>query len=465
MVVTQTAEAVATAIRPQPGPQEAFLASPADIVIYGGQAGGGKTFAVLLEALRHVGNPDFGAVIFRRESVQITNEGGLWDTAMQLYPQVGGRPRMSPKMMFTWPSGGKVSFAHLQLEASVLDWQGSQIPLVIFDELTHFTRYQFFYMLSRNRSTCGVRPYVRATTNPDADSWVAELIAWWIDQDTGYPIQERSGVIRWFARVADVIRWADSADELVQLHGVTHAECKSLTFIPASIHDNQALLSKDPGYLANLKALARVERERLLGGNWKIRPAAGLYFKRHEVTMLDAVPADVVVWARAWDFAATEPGEGNEDPDWTAGVKVGRRAHGRFVVAHGLLERKRASRVREIVKQTAEQDGRTVRISVPEDPGQAGKDQAQSYVTMLAGWPVVRRRPSKDKVTRAEPVAAQWQAGNFDVVRAGWNEAFFGQLEAFPGDGHDDYVDALSDAFQSVVGQIEVPAGVQVSGL
>lgn len=457
------------AIRPQPGPQEAFLSSPADIVIYGGAAGGGKTYAILMEPLRHIGNRDFGAVIFRRESVQIMNEGGLWDTAMSIYPLIGGAPRGQPKPTFKFPSGARVTFAHLNLEADVLGWQGAQVPLICFDELTHFTRSQFFYMLSRNRSTCGVRPYVRATCNPDADSWVAELISWWIDQTTGLPIPQRSGVIRWFVRVADVLRWADSPEELAAAHGVEITDCKSLTFVAASIHDNKALMEADPGYLANLKSLSRVERERLLGGNWKIKPAAGLYFKRHEVTMLDAVPGDVERWTRAWDFAATEPGDGNEDPDWTAGVKMGRRRNGRFVIAHLVHERRQAAKVREIVKTTAQQDGTTVRVVVPEDPGQAGKDQAQSYVTMLSGWPVFRRRPSSDKLTRAEPFAAQWQAGNVDVVRGAWNEALFAELEGFPpasSKGHDDIVDAASDAFADLLGIPDAkPVSIMVQGL
>jgi hypothetical protein len=75
----------------------------------------------------------------------------------------------------------------------VYDWQGAQIPLICFDELTHFRAHQFFYMVSRNRSTCGVRPYIRATCNPDADSWVANFLAWWIDPETGFPIPERAG--------------------------------------------------------------------------------------------------------------------------------------------------------------------------------------------------------------------------------------------------------------------------------
>nr|WP_234841454.1 terminase family protein [Sinorhizobium meliloti] len=73
--------------------------------------------------------------------------------------------------------------------------------------MTHFSAKQFWYMVSRNRSMSGVRPYTRATCNPDADSWVAELIRWWIDQDTGLPIPERAGVLRWFVRSDSPQTW------------------------------------------------------------------------------------------------------------------------------------------------------------------------------------------------------------------------------------------------------------------
>ncbi len=178
----------------------------------------------------------------------------------------------------------KISFAHIEREQDVHKWQGSQICGLYFDELTHFSEKTFFYMLSRNRSTCGVTPYVRASCNPDADSWVAKFISWWIDPDTGYPIKERSGVIRWMLRREDQLYWADTKEELIEQFKLESPEelnePKSVTFIASTIYDNQILLKTNPSYLANLKALPLVERELFCKGNWKIKPAAGLYFKR-----------------------------------------------------------------------------------------------------------------------------------------------------------------------------------------
>lgn len=450
---------MAVEIRPQPGPQEAFLSSPADIVIYGGGAGGGKTFGLLLEAARHVANPDYGAVIFRRESVQITNEGGLWDNAFALYPRIGSRPIKAPKLGFVFPSGAKVTFAHLNQESDVLGYQGAQIPLIAFDELTHFERSQFFYLLSRNRSTCGVRPYIRATCNPDPDSWVAEFIAWWIDAD-GFPIPDRAVKLRWFCRISDQIQWADSPEELVNAFGIEPEDAKSVTFIPALVTDNPALLKADPGYLANLKALSLVDRERLLYGNWRIRPAAGLYFPRHQANLIDIAPAHLTE-VRAWDLAATPPTENNPSPDATAGAKIGRHG-GRWVITHMAHLRGNAGQVRSAILNTAQQDGHAVTISLPQDPGQAGKDQAQSLAAMLSGYRVVIRRPSHDKITRAEPFAAQWQAGNVDVLRGPWMESMLAELEAFP-DGHDDQIDALADGF-AALGTASGPITIATSG-
>ena len=181
-------------ITPQEGKQSQFLASSADIVLYGGAAGGGKTFGLLLEAVRNISKKGFGAVFFRKSLKQIEKEGGLWDTAETLYPHIGGRGVKGNLVYHFDRYRTKIQFAYMARDADVYEWQGTQIPLICFDELTHFSKRQFFYMLSRNRSVCGVKPYVRATCNPDPDSWVAEFIDWWIGED-GIAIEERSGVI------------------------------------------------------------------------------------------------------------------------------------------------------------------------------------------------------------------------------------------------------------------------------
>jgi hypothetical protein len=222
------------------------------------------------------------------------------------------------------------------LDSTVYHWQGAQIALICFDELTHFTAHQFYYLLSRNRSTCGVRPYIRATCNPDADSWVADFLTWWIDQETGLPIPERAGVLRYYIRVSEKIVWGDRPEELMPYMprredlppGIDPPRPISVTFIPATVLDNPALLEVNPEYLAWLLSLPLLERERLLGGNWKIRPAAGLFFKRDWCAVVDEVPADLDI-VRYWDLAATEKTEFN-DPDWTVGIKLGRDKDGGY---------------------------------------------------------------------------------------------------------------------------------------
>lgn len=267
-------------IRPQEWYQEMFLSSPADIVIGWGAAGVGKTFSLLLECLRYIHNPDFGFVIFRRTTPQIRNQGWLRDESSKIFPNVWAIPRESA-LEWDFPSGARGKFAHLEYDKDIYSWQGSQITLEWFDELTHFTEKQFFYMLSRNRSTSGIKPYVRATCNPDPDSRVAEFIAWWIGEDW-FPIPEREGVLRYFVRENDQLLWAGSPEELIELypHLMERSDfqkmgyrnmIKSVTFIPGSIYQNLKLLEKDPGYLSNLMAQDEIEKAKLLYGNRKVR--------------------------------------------------------------------------------------------------------------------------------------------------------------------------------------------------
>lgn len=444
---------MAKVIRPQKGPQEKFLATSADIAVYGGAAGGGKTYALLMEPLRYINTKGYRAVIFRKNFNQIFASGGIWDESQELYGDIAGSKSVqTPKFRWSFKNKVNIYFDFLGRDADVEKWQGSQITFIGFDELTHFSERQFFYMLSRNRSTCGVKPYIRATCNPDADSWVAKFISWWIDQNTGYPIPERSGKKRYMSRVDDEVVWADTRKEILD-KGIQKDKIKSVTFIASTLADNKILMEKDPEYKANLEALPLVERERLLHGNWKIKPAAGLYFKRVQIgKILDAVPDDIISIVRGWDLAATDVDE-DDDAAYTSGVLMAKRSNGRFVVIDVINQQLKAGDVRKLIKTTSAADNAKygyVRQRLPQDPGQAGKEQAQSYIEMLAGYDVVTKQESGSKQTRAEPMAAQWQLGLFDVVAGAWNEAYFNQLESFPESKFKDMVDAGSSAFNEL---------------
>lgn len=267
-------------ISPQEGYQMQALSSSADIVIGGGAAGVGKTFCLLLDPLRYIDIKDFGGVIFRRLTTQIRAQGGLWDESNKIYNLAGGKANKTD-LKWTFPSGAKMKFSHLEHEKNVTNWQGSQIPYIGFDELTHFSEETFFYLLSRNRSDCGVKPCVRATCNPDPDSWVYELIKWWIGED-GFPIPERQGVVRFFVKDGKTMIWGNTVEEcikkasyfinpLVDASGIEAKHfVKSITFIGGSLYDNKKLLQKNPEYLANLASQDEQTRLQLLEGNWKI---------------------------------------------------------------------------------------------------------------------------------------------------------------------------------------------------
>ena len=456
-------------IRPQHGKQELFLRSSADICIYGGAAGGGKTYAILLECLRHINNPQFEAVILRQSRPQIMNAGGLYDTSQEIYPYLGATNVVTPKIQWRFKSGAKITFAHMFYEKEKYNWQGSQIPLLMFDELTHFTESQFFYLFSRNRSTCGVKPYIRATCNPDGESWVAKFISWWIDPETGYADESKCGKIRYFIRRNNIIQWASSREELYESFGLyseeEQNEVKSVSFISAKLIDNPAMLKHNPGYLGSLKAMSEFDQEQLLKGNWKIRQAVGHYFKRSKLSMLNTTPIDIIRWVRAWDLAATAPGENDENDGlpqalrnysrkdnsaYTAGVLLGKRKNGRIFIADVINVRENGADVRQLILNTARSDtalyGRVI-IRLPQDPGQAGKDQAQSFVRMLGGYNVSVALETGDKVTRAEPFSSQWLAGNVDVLVSDWNDEYFRQLENFPVGKLKDMVDASANAY------------------
>lgn len=179
------------------------------------------------------------------------------------------------------------------------------------------------------------------------------------------------------------------------------------------------------------------------------RPAGGGLIKAHLIETTDAVPAGGMT-VRAWDLAATKA-MGGRDPDWTVGVKMSRTPAGGYVIIDVVRFRGGPDEVEAGIVNTAKADGASVRISLPQDPGQAGKTQALYFARRLSGFTVEATPETGDKATRAAPFASQVNAGNVSMVRAPWNRALLDELSGFPAVTHDDQVDACSRAF-SVVG-------------
>lgn len=204
------------------------------------------------------------------------------------------------------------------------------------------------------------------------------------------------------------------------------------------------------------------ELERTLGayataGQLQQRPAPreGGLFKPEWFEPLHAMPAEIVRTVRAWDLAATSKTTSN-NPDWTAGVRMSRTRAGLFVIEG--IRRFRGSPMdveRALVNQAAA-DGKDVTVRYPQDPGQAGKAQAQTLARKLAGYPVRYETVTGDKATRATPLAAQAEAGNVrllvtgDPARDAWVQPFLDELALFPAGAHDDQVDAASDALNEL---------------
>lgn len=180
------------------------------------------------------------------------------------------------------------------------------------------------------------------------------------------------------------------------------------------------------------------------------QPREGGMFKRRDFTIVDAIPSEAVRKVRRWDLAASIAKDGG-DPDWTAGVKMSTDGR-KFYVEHVERFRETGAAVRRAIRNTASADGRACEIVIPQDPGQAGKDQAESIIAENAGYVIKAERETGAKETRAEPMAAQAEAGNVCILRGDWNESFLDEMCNFPTWGHDDQFDAAAGAFNALAG-------------
>lgn len=448
-------------IDPQAGPQEDFLSINADWIIYGGSAGSGKTGAVALDFLRFYETKNVDCVLFRRTTPSIELPGATWDTFTRIYDGLPIEVRQH-KHEIILPKKSKLKMTHLQYDNDVDSHHGAQYGVIYFEELQEFTRHQFFYMTSRNRSMSGIQPYIRATMNPDPDHFATkEFIDWYLDDNKEYPDPKKSGVIRYFVNLDDKILWGNSRLELLfkikREHRDSFNEVKkyiqTFTFIPAKLSDNKLMEKVDPFYRGRLLGLDKVQRERLLYSNWRIKAKAGMLFPRSAAKIVDASPIGGT-FVRFWDRAATEKkltGKGrSNDPDWTVGLLMQKAPNGMIYIHDVQRFREGPFKVREKIKNVTSQDSSRVKVRLEQEPGSSGKADVDDLIRQLSGFDARAIAPTGDKVSRAGPLSAQWEAGNVFLIRGNWNEELLKEMDGFPDVDHDDQVDAASGAFNAL---------------
>lgn len=185
-------------------------------------------------------------------------------------------------------------------------------------------------------------------------------------------------------------------------------------------------------------------------GQYQQRPVpreGGLFQRSYFKDKIIKVVPPGTVFCRHWDLAATKLKVTDTKGARTAGVKMGRAPDGRFIICHLVAIGEEGKAVEDTIEAQAQLDGDGVMISLPQDPGQAGKVQKRAYLNKLAGYNVRIQRETGDKVTRAEPFARQCEGGNVYLLEGPWNDEYVDEVCLFPGGPRKDVVDASSGAF------------------
>lgn len=369
-----------------------------------------------MAALQYVDTPGYAALILRRTFADLALPDAIMARAEQWLRDTDAKWHDDTKT-WTFPSGATLTFGYLEQEKHKFRYKGPSFQFIAFDELTQFTESQYTYLFTRLRRLKGssVPVRMRSATNP-----------------------------------------GDSGHAWVKQRFIIEGRAKGRVFIPAKLQDNPFLDQEE--YIGSLSEVDPLTRKQMLDGDWDAA-AAGTEFDRAWFKIISPAKVPPIVrMIRYWDLAGSKPTERKKNPDWTAGLKMGRGNDGNFYIFDVVRARDTPGEIEKLVHKTAVADKISTRVYIEQDPGQAGKAQILRYTSkVLAGFTAEGVRPVGTKPDRARPVAAAAERGEVFIVQGSnsvWITDFLDELEMFTSDGShsfDDQVDVLSGAFNKLI--------------
>lgn len=351
-------------VKPQEGKQaEVFKViknQEADFILLTGGRSSGKTELITMADLLFAGDPNFRSVKFRRTYKQLTRAGGLWQKANSQYKFFNAKPNKSD-LKYVFPSGAETAFGYCDNMDDAESWRGSELSMIAFDEINHHEWQQISMLQTCLRSQADMHSMMIGTCNPDEESWVYQMFlkGYYIDEETGFPIEERNGTIRYYVidPVTERPVFSNTLDFFEEnYHDLLYpvnpdtgeslgfTEPKKFCFFSLCIWDNKIAQRLNPKYVAELVALPPYKRDTQLYGCWTAKATKNKMFRREFLRGLGDHPEYGIEkvklpsrrqTCRAWDLAYTEPSQANKYPDFTASCKIHKCSKGYYYLDGG----------------------------------------------------------------------------------------------------------------------------------
>jgi predicted phage terminase large subunit-like protein len=391
--------------------------------------------ALLMAALQYMDIPGYNALLIRDTYANLTKPGGLLDRSNEWLSLSDAKWNGDMKA-WIFPTGATLSFGYIDGPRDHFNYQGAEYQFVGIDEAVNIREHQAIYLFSRLRKK-----------NPESYRKDLKVLTSLSKSQIEQAYQQYLSVPLRFRCASNPprIEQKERGDWVKQRY-VDVETREGRIFIPAKIADNPHLNQAE--YRTSLKELDPITRKQLEDGDWNIQ-VSGRFFNRTWFEIVDkscnADDTDMVV--RYWDLAATEE-DPNKDPAYTVGLRMRRSRFGIYYIESVIRKRLSPRNVEQLIRQTADMDGKSVLIGMEQEPGSAGVNNINNYRTrVLPEFAFFENKKTGSKIDSARPVAAQAEAGNIKIVQGAWNGDLLDEVELFPGK-FKDQVDALSGAYE-----------------